>query len=60
MAKLPDEVLAVRIPPQLKRQLKRLASEDQRTISNLVEVLLTQALAARQNGQSAQPKGEGA
>lgn len=48
MAKLPDEVLTVRVPPQLKRQLKRLASDDQRTISNLVEVLLTQALAARQ------------
>jgi predicted transcriptional regulator len=48
MTKPPDEVLTVRVPPQLKRQLKRLAGEDQRTISNLVEVLLTQALQARQ------------
>jgi hypothetical protein len=48
MTKKPDEVLTVRIAPKLKQELKRLASEDQRTISNLVEVLLTQAVASRQ------------
>lgn len=44
-----NEVLTVRVPPHLKRQLKRLASEDQRTLSNLVEVLLSQALQSRQS-----------
>lgn len=51
MTKLPDEVLTVRVPPELKKRLKRLAGEDQRTISNLVEVLLTQALAVRQSSK---------
>jgi predicted transcriptional regulator len=51
MAKLPDEVLTVRVPPALKRDLKRLAGQDKRTISNLVEVLLSQALEARQPKQ---------
>lgn len=53
MTKLPDEVLTVRVPPQLKKQLKRLAGEDQRTLSNLVEVLLGQALQARQSKEQA-------
>jgi hypothetical protein len=48
MTKKPDEILTVRIAPKLKQQLKVLASEDQRTVSNLVEVLLTQAVASRQ------------
>jgi len=50
MTKQPDEVLAVRIPPALKRELKKLAGQDNRTLSNLVEVLLSQALQARQSG----------
>lgn len=48
MTKLPDEVLTVRVAPSLKRQLKRLAAADQRTLSNLVELLLTQALESKE------------
>lgn len=39
-----DVVLTVRVPPALKRDLKRLAVEDKRTLSNLVELLLSEAL----------------
>lgn len=55
MAKSPDEVLAVRVPPSLKRDVRKLASQEKRTMSNLVEVLLGEALQARQakEGQAA-------
>jgi len=53
VAKQPDEVLAVRVPPSLKRELKKLAGQDNRTLSNLVEVLLSQALQARQSKEQA-------
>lgn len=39
-----DVVLAVRIPPALKRQLRRLADEDKRSLSNLVDYLLSLSL----------------
>jgi len=45
MTKLPDEVLTARIAPALKKQLKGVASKEHRTLSNLVEVLLTTAIA---------------
>jgi hypothetical protein len=49
VAKKPaDEVLAVRVPPALKRELRELAQADNRSLSNLVEILLSQALASRQ------------
>jgi predicted transcriptional regulator len=53
MSKLPDEVLAVRVPPSLKRQVKKLADTERRTMSNLVEVLLSEALQARQSKEQA-------
>ncbi len=51
--KQPDEVLAVRVPPALKRELKKLAGQDNRTLSNLVEVLLSKALQDGSNGSKA-------
>ena len=53
MAKPADEVLAVRVPPAMKRELRKLAAEERRTISNLVEVLLAQSLQARQAKEQA-------
>jgi hypothetical protein len=42
--KKPDEVLAVRVPPHLKEAIRVLAEKESRSMSNLVEILLTDAL----------------
>jgi hypothetical protein len=47
-----DVGLSVRIPAPVKRGLEGWAQDENRSVSNLVEILLTKALAARQpNGQ---------
>ena len=43
-----DVILTVRIPGPVKRQLQEIAIETNRSLSNLVETYLIQALAARQ------------
>jgi predicted transcriptional regulator len=44
-----DVVLTVRIPGPVKRELQDIAREDNRSLSNLVETYLIQALASRQS-----------
>jgi predicted transcriptional regulator len=44
----PDVILTVRIPAPVKRELQEVARADNRSLSNLVETYLIQALAARQ------------
>lgn len=39
--------LSVLIPAPVKRELEELARDDNRSLSNLVEILLIQALASR-------------
>ena len=42
-----DDVLNVRIPANLKAGLRRAAADDLRTMSSMVEVILTQWLTAK-------------
>ena len=41
------EHITVRVPPETRRQLEQLAAQEHRTLSNLVRVLLLEALANR-------------
>ena len=44
----PSPMLNVRLSPELKAKLERMAAADHRTLSSLVQMLLTEAAEARE------------
>ncbi len=51
--------ISIRIPKDLKARLEALASEERRSLSNLINILLEDALAEREVPSRGQMKGRG-
>ena len=51
--------ISIRIPEDLKARLEALAAEERRSLSNLINILLEDALAGREVPSRGQMKGRG-
>ncbi len=51
--------ISIRIPEDLKARLEALAAEERRSLSNLINILLEDALAEREAPSRGQMKGRG-
>ncbi len=51
--------ISIRIPEDLKTRLEALAAEERRSLSNLINILLEDALAEREAPSRGQMKGRG-
>ena len=49
MAQVKEETVTCRVLPSVKRQLRKIADEEKRSISSLAAILLEAALQARQS-----------